>query len=298
MSDAALDSESSFGFDDDEAESRSGAESDLDEADIEQNNSAKHQSIIERNSVPILDLSAVSPLSQSSTMQMEATQQFSDRNNPQGSTRVDLLSQAFRIKPELLKQAGESGVSLERLISNGFHKSLNLQQSQLRFYIVEEIASPGRLTMAEGENKHIAVAVNSSSFSLSSLESLVAQNRQSTTSLEDYLARLNASEERLKRLEFQLGQAHNQLKQKEEENKRLQKEMQSLRTIVTRQQSTPSPVSDPMISPRLQNTAAGGQPSRLSSSLMHLQQLVTDNQQLTSEICRRVRNQTEIEPFL
>jgi len=298
MSDAALDSESSFGFDDDEAESRSGADSDLDEVDIEQNNSAKHQSIIERNSVPILDLSAVSPLSQSRTMQMEETQRFSERNNPQGSTRVDLLSQAFRMKPELLKQAGESGVSLERIISNGFHKSLNLQQSQLRFYMVEEIASPGRLTMTEAENKHIAVAVNSSSFSLSSLESLVAQNRQSTTSLEDYLARLNASEERLKRLEFQLGQAHNQLKQKEEENKRLQKEMQNLRTIVTRQQSTPSPASDPMISPRLQNTAAGGQPSRLSNSLMHLQQLVTDNQQLTSEICRRVRTQTEIEPFL
>eukprot|EP00210_Caulerpa_lentillifera_P008681 g8280.t1 len=298
-----LETESSLDSQIDESASRSGPDSDLDDIDFTQNNSAKHQSINERNSVPKLNLSAVSPVSQTCC--------FSAGTKFDGSTRVDLLSQAFRIKPELLRQAGESKVSLEEIISHGFYKSLDVRQDQLRFYIVEEITSPRKLSkMTRGggrggdnsnntTNKHIAVAVNSSSFSLTSLESLIEQNKKTTSNLDDYVDRLKVTEDRLKLLEFQLEQTNNQLKQKEEENKRLQREIQGLRnSCLSRQRSTPSPVSDPVISPRLLTTSGGGQQSRLSNSLIHLQQLVTDNQQLTSELCRRVRTQTEIEPPL
>lgn len=291
-----------------EVESKSDSDSEMEDVELVANDSDNsRKSNNGRTNIPILNLSTVSRFGQSRRVQ-EGTQNqsltpTSSANNPAASTRVDLLSQAFRIKPEMLKKATEEQIPLEEVISNGFNRALDVQRDKLRFYIVEEITSPRNLA-TDGVNKHIAVAVSSSSFSLNSLESLVEQNKQTCSRIEDCAERLQSSEDENRVLELQLARTRDQLKQSEEETRRLNREIEFLRDNLSRQQSTPSPVSDPLISPRLltttttTTTSSSGPQDRFSNRMMHLQQLVTENQQLISDLGRRVRTQTEIESLL
>eukprot|EP00210_Caulerpa_lentillifera_P001254 g1210.t1 len=299
--DAALATGSSIASNGDETESNSDSDSDMDDIIVGNDSDAQHQQSNKgRTNVPILNLSTITQLTQNRRTQRSNAANCSDSNynNPVVSTRVDLLSEAFRIKPELMKQATENEVSLEDVIANGFYKALNVQKDELRFYVLEEITSPRRFKTDGVNNKHIAVAVNSSSFSLSSLESLVEQNKQTSSKIEDCIEKLQISEDQNRVLEFQLAHAQDQLKQSEEETRRLNREIEFLRDgLYRQQQSSPSPVSDPLISPRLL-TSSGGQQNRLSNRMIQLQQLVTDNQQLISDLSRRVRTQTEIESLM
>lgn len=302
MVDAELEPVSSSGS---EAESKSDTDSEMDDVELVANDSDNvRKSNNGRTNIPTLNLAPILRFGQNRRFQGGTQNQSltptSSANTPAASTRVDLLSQAFRIKPEMLKKATEEQVPIEELISNGFNRALDVQRDKLRFYIVEEITSPRKLAM-DGVNKHIAVAVSSSSFSLNSLESLVEQNKQTSSRIEDCAERLQSSEDEKRVLELQLAHTRDQLKQSEEETRRLNREIEFLRDNLSRQQSTPSPVSDPLISPRLLTTttaSSNGPQDRFSNRMMHLQQLVTENQQLITDLGRRVRTQTEIESLL
>lgn len=74
--------------------------------------------------------------------------------------RIDLLSEAFCMKPEPFQQAIiERGMSVDTIVSAALAQTLGVERDQLTFYHLTKITSPSQLH----QGQHIAVSIQSSS---------------------------------------------------------------------------------------------------------------------------------------
>jgi len=210
------------------------------------------------------------------------------RGNPSGSgTRVDLLSEAFCFDQELMNRAmTERGMTTHGVVTAAFERSLRVPRHQLKLYHLNEITSPSQLQ----EKHHIAVSIQSSEFSLDAMEDLIRERGEGRREAESQRRRLNDYEERVQKLENLLAGARQELATKDAENRRLLQEIEALKQ--TLRPVTPSQLSSSSLSPRILPPGGPTQP-HLMATVMRLQQAVTDNQQLVSDVSRAARQVVE-----
>lgn len=149
---------------------------------------------------------------------------------------VELLSSAFSINVASLKSQVNSSDSVRDIISRRCSAGFGVLQEELKFYELKELAAEDGLVGCT----HIGVMVKNSSFSLTALEDMLAQNKTLTAAAErhaqiidtihkDYrestqnVARLST---RAAEFDVEKKLLHQKCKHLEEENEKLRQQLQ------------------------------------------------------------------------
>ncbi|GMH40759.1 hypothetical protein BSKO_08663 [Bryopsis sp. KO-2023] len=210
---------------------------------------------------------------------------LSVRSGDIGSTSiaVDLLSNAFRLKKETIRQAREWGYNVEQIVGAAFSSALDIAKRNLRYYVVSEVALE---EITENCPHHIAVGIEGSSFTLGAVEDMLRKNRESQQTLTNHRETLTCYENRISKLEKELQRNTEALHITESQNRQLRHDLETLRQAMAHQQQMPSLMSASLVSPRLM--ATGGSPNQLRSpsAMARLQNLIAENQQLVTDLER------------